>query len=387
MNDTSPPAATILQQKSARIAQAVLAPNAERVDRNSQWPAAGMHALAEAGLMGLHIPRHLGGLGEGLLALAVVTEELARACSSTAMCFGMHCVASKVLSAKATKYQEERYLRPIAQGKHITTLALSEPGTGAHFFLPRCHYWAQGNEFVLDGRKSFVTSGGHADSYVVSAVPPGAELDPGTFSCLAMDADSPGIEWLDPWRGFGMRGNSSCGVKLNNVVVPQANLLGVTGDQIWFVFEIVAPYFLVAMTGVYVGIAQAALDLTIAGLQGRRHEHTDETLSNISALSDEVAEMWTRTERSRQLLHHAARQFDAGAPAPQAALFAAKLDVAGTVVAVTDEAMRLSGGQGYQENGGIGRLLRDAHAADVMSPTTHLLRRWLGRSLLGLSLF
>lgn len=386
MNDTLP-ATTNLQQKAAQVAAAVLAPDAERVDREAQWPAAGLQALADAGLMGLHIPRRLGGLGEGLLPLAIVTEELARACSSTAMCYGMHCVASKVLAAKATKYHEDRYLRPIAQGRHITTLALSEPGTGAHFFLPRSHYRAEGDDFFLDGRKSFVTSGGHAHSYVVSAVPPGAELDPGTFTCLVMDADSPGIEWLEPWHGLGMRANSSCAARLNNVAIPRVNQLGVTGDEIWYVFEIVAPYFLVAMSGVYTGIAQAALDLAIARLQGRRHEHTGETLSTISALSDEVADMWVRTARVRQLLHHAARLGDAGSPDAQTALFAAKIDVARTAVAVTNAAMVLAGGQGYQENSALARLLRDAQAAHVMSPTTHLLQRWLGRSLLGLPLF
>jgi alkylation response protein AidB-like acyl-CoA dehydrogenase len=377
---------TALQKKSAQIAAAVLAPNAARVDRQAQWPADGLHALADAGLMGLLIPHHLGGLGEGLVPLAVVTEELARACSSTAMCFGMHCVASKVLAAKATKYQEEQYLRPIAQGRHITTLALSEPGTGAHFFLPRSRYWVQGDHFVLDGEKRFVTSGRHADSYVVSAVPPGAELDPGSFTCLVMDAASPGVEWQEAWQGLGMRGNSSCAARLNNVAIPRTNLLGVAGDQIWYVFEIVTPYFLVAMAGVYVGIAQGALDLTIARLQGRRHEHTGETLSTISVLSDEVADMWTRTERARQLVLHAARLGDAGSPDAQAALFAAKLEVAGTAVVVTNAAMRLSGGQGYQENSTAARLLRDAQAAHGMSPTTHLLKRWLGRSLLGLPL-
>src|SRR5215475_2429375 len=334
MNDIPKPATANLQKKSAQIAAAVLAPNANRVDREGQWPADGLHALADAGLMGLHIPRDLGGLDEGLLSLAVVTEELGRACGSTAMCFGMHCVASKVLAAKATKYQEDRYLRPIAEGRHVTTLALSEPGTGAHFFLPRSHYRVQGDNFVLDGQKSFVTSGDHADSYVLSVVPPGAELDPGTFTCLVMDRDSPGIEWQDPWRGLGMRGNSSRGAKLNNVIIPQANLLGVTGDQIWYVFEIVAPYFLVAMAGVYLGIARAALELTITRLHSRRHEHTGETLNTIPALSDEVADMWTHTERARQLVHHAARLADAGSPNAQAALFAAKLEVAETAVAV-----------------------------------------------------
>lgn len=375
-----------LRNRAAQVAAAALAPNAQRVDQGAEWPVDGLRALADARLLGLHVPRHLGGLGEGLFSLAEVTEELGRACSSTAMCFGMHCVASKVLAAKATKYHEDRYLRPIAEGRHVTTLALSEPGTGAHFFLPRSHYRVQGDDFVLDGQKSFVTSGGHADSYVISAVPPGAELDPGTFTCLVMDSDGPGIEWLESWLGLGMRGNSSRAVKLNRVTMPRANLLGATGDQIWYVFEIVAPYFLVAMAGVYLGIAQSALDLTITHLQSRRHEHTGEPLSTISALSDEVADMWTRTERARQLVHHAARLGDAGAPNAQAALFAAKLDVAETAVAVTNKAMMLAGGRAYQENSALGRLLRDAQAAHVMSPTTHLLKRWLGRSVLGLPL-
>ena len=386
MTENLSPSIEALQAKAAGIAAEALAPRAAQVDQDAQWPAEGLRLLADAGLMGLHIPSPLGGLGEGLLSLAVVTEELGRACSSTAMCFGMHCVAAKVLAAKATKYQEDQYLRPIAQGRHITTLALSESGTGAHFFLPRSRFWEQDGGFVLDGEKSFVTSGGYADSYVVSAVPPGAELDPGTFTCLVMDSGSKGIEWLEAWRGLGMRGNSSRGAKLNAVGVSRQNLLGVPGDQIWYVFEIVAPYFLVAMSGVYLGIARAALEITIDRLKSRRHEHTGETLNTIAALSDEVADMWTRVERARQLTHHAARLGDAGSPDASAALFAAKIDVAATAVAVTSAAMRLAGGRGYQENSALARLLRDAQAAHVMSPTSHLLKRWLGRSVLGMPL-
>jgi isovaleryl-CoA dehydrogenase len=125
--------------------------------------------------------------------------------------------------------------RAIAEGRHITTLALSEPGTGANFFLPRTRFLADGDHFRLNGRKSFVTNGGHADSYVVSAVHPGAEFDPGTFTCLVMDANAPGLNWCELWQGIGMRGNSSRGVQLDQVRVPAANLLGVEGDQIWYV--------------------------------------------------------------------------------------------------------------------------------------------------------
>lgn len=375
-----------LREIAADVARRVLAPEAEAVDRGRHWPSKGMQALANSGLTGLHIPRRLGGHEKGLTALAVVTEELGRACSSTAMCFAMHSVATKVLVAKAMPDQERRLLRPIAEGRHITSLALSEPGTGAHFFIPRVRFWAEAHDYVIDGEKSFVTSAGHADSYVVSAVPPGEEFDPGSFTCLAVEAGTPGLEWGDPWRGFGMRGNSSRSMCLKQAHVPKANLLGSEGDQIWYVFEVIAPYFLVAIAGVYLGIAQAALDAAIAHLKGRQHVHTGETLSNVPVLWQEVAGAWTELEATRQLIRHAAREADGGAPSAPLALFAAKAKVADTAVAVTETAMMLTGGRGYADNGPIARLHRDARAAHIMAPTTHLLKTWLGRSLLDLPL-
>ena len=343
-----------------------------------------MKALGAAGLLGLHVPEAAGGLSEGLLTLAIVAEELGKACSSTAMCFGMHSVATKVIAAKATAHHKEHFLRPIAQGRHVTTLALSEAGTGSHFFLPRAQVRFEGGHYVVTGDKSFVTSGGHADSYVVSVVPPGSELDPGAFTCLAIEGGAPGLDWGDAWAGFGMRGNSSRPVQLNNVPVPRANLLGEEGDQIWYVFEVVAPYFIIAMAGVYLGIAQAAFDIAVSHLKSRRHSHSGETLSDHPVLSDQVAGMWIDLQSTRQLVHHAARQGDVGAQDASFAIFASKADVAATVTKVTQAALELSGGRGYAENSKMTRLIRDAQAAHVMSPTTHLLKKWLGRSLLGL---
>lgn len=385
--DANPdPALARLRALAAQIAAEVLAPNAEAVDDGARWPAEGMRALADSGLLALHLPKHLGGHDLGTVALAAVTEELGKACSSTAMCFGMHSVAAKVLACRATPDQEERYLRPIAEGRHISSLALSEPGTGTFFFLPRVQMRDGGDVFIMDGEKSFVTSGGHADSYVISAVPPGAEIDPGAFTCLAVDAGTPGLEWQAPWNGFGMRGNSSRNVRLTGARVPKANLLGAEGDQIWYVFEVVAPYFVIAMSSVYVGIAQAALDHAIENLKTRRHVHTGETLSDAPLLWADVANAWIEIEATRQLVHHAARQVDAGDPAAPLSLFAAKAKVGKTVNEVTEIALRLSGGRGYSDTGRVSRLHRDARAASIMAPTTHLLQTWLGRSLLGLPL-
>lgn len=375
-----------LRDLAAGLATKDLRPLALETDREAVWPAVGMKRLAESGLTALHLPRRLGGHEQGLLALAVVSEELAQGCSSTAMCFSMHSVAAKVLAAKATPDQEERFLIPIVRDGHISSLALSEPGTGSHFFLPRVNLTSGGDAYTLNGEKSFITSGGHADSYVISAVPPGEELDPGAFTCLALEGGTPGMEWREDWHGFGMRGNSSRGLVLNDVEVPRANLLGAEGDQIWYVFEVIAPYFLVAMAGVYLGIARAALEAAIDHLKTRRHSHTGESLSEVPVLWHDVAEAWTEVEATRQLIHHAARLADAGDPGAPLALFAAKAKVAKTATAVTEAAMILSGGRGYAENSLVGRLHRDARAAHVMAPTSHLLRTWLGRSLLDLPL-
>ena len=381
-NSSAPASVEELRRRAAEVGQTALASHSEEVDERGQWLESSLRALAQAGLMGLHMPVHLGGHGQGLVALAAVAEELGRHCSLTAMCYGMHCVASKVPAAKATSSHEQQFLRPIAEGSHITSLALSEPGTGSSFFLPRTQYHAEGDQIVLNGEKSFITSGGHADSYVVSAVPPGEELDPGSFSCFAVDTSAEGLEWKSGWHGFGMRGNSSRGVLFNQVRIPRDSLIGAEGDEIWYVFEVVAPYFVIAMSAVYLGIAQAAFDLSVAHLKSRRHDHTGETLSVMPELAQQTAEMWIKIERTRQLLRDAANKRDAGHPDVALSLFAAKVEVAETVTSVTQLAMSLSGGRGYGQNSQLARLLRDGQASHIMAPTTHMLKGWLGRLLL-----
>ena len=376
-----------LVSAAADVATDVLAPAAEAVDEKAVWPRHAFDALAKARLMGLHVPERLGGRGQGLLALSLITEELGARCSSSAICYGMHCVASKVIEVKASAAQEERYLSPVAQGSHICSLALSEPGTGSHFYLPQLTFTPAEGDFVLDGTKSFVTSGGQADSYVMSAVAPGLEADPGTFSCFIVDGSAAGLEWQEPWNGFGMRGNSSRSVKLNNVTVPAQNLLGQQGDELWYVFDVIAPYFLVAMSGTYLGIARAALEATTQHLGTRRHSHAQQPLANVPALIDDVAEMWIAVTRARELLHYAARLGDAEHAEARAAILACKIEVAEVAISVTNRAMALGGGRAYQANGRLARLLRDARAAEVMAPTTHMLKSWVGRTVLGLPFF
>jgi isovaleryl-CoA dehydrogenase len=373
--------------RAAEVTRSVVAKNAERDDAAATWPAESMAALADAGLMGLHVSPELGGHGEGMMGLVAIAETIAQESGSTALCYAMHCVGTAVLGAKATDHQKQQYLEPIARGEHITTLALSEPGTGLHFYIPQARLTRAADRLVIDGTKSFITNGGHCDSYVVSTAGVAEPAGEGAFSCVVVDADSPGMEWQDEWHGLGMRANSSRTLRLNSVPIPAANLLGEEGDQVWYVFEVVAPYFLMAMAGTYLGIAQAAFDIAREHVGTRRFAHTGELLGAEPVVAHRLGGMWSDVERTRHLIYGAATRGDAADPDALVPILACKAAAGDTSVSVTNEAMTLCGGAAYRENSKLARLLRDARASHVMAPTTDLLRTWVGRALIKLPLF
>jgi alkylation response protein AidB-like acyl-CoA dehydrogenase len=368
--------------RARAIAESVVKSNAAANESLARWPEEDLRALQDARLGGLVVPIASGGLGHGLVALTEVCEELAVFSPSTALCFGMHSVGAAVIAAKATDRQRKAYLEPIAAGKHLTTLALSEPGTGAHFYFPQTQIEAKADGFEVTGQKAFVTNGGHADSYVVStrASAPGSAAD--EFSCVLVQSQYEGLEWGPPWSGLGMRSNSSRSLLLRGVHVKKDDLLGAEGDQIWYVFHVVAPYFLTAMSGTYLGIARAAFEEARRHLRARRYEHSGARLSQQPVLQHRLGTLWAAWQRTRCWALHAATLADAAMPDALPAVLATKAEVADCVVHVVNEAMTLCGGVAYQQSSLFGRLLHDARAAHVMAPTTDLLRLWTGRALL-----
>lgn len=374
-----------IQAITERLAREQLATISATVDREALWPEENLRALQKAGLGGLVVPTSAGGLGHGLQAVALACETLARECASTAICFGMHCVGAAVIAARPTKAQTQSYLEPIARGEHLTTLALSEPGTGVHFYVPQAKLEATSEGFSLTGIKTFVTNGGHADSYVVSATSNSVE-GVGGFSCVVLRGRSAGMRWGEEWQGLGMRGNSARTVTLERASIHKDDLLGREGDEIWYVFNVIAPYFLMAMSGTYLGVARAALQEAIAHVGQRTYGHSGRRAADATVIQHRIGTLWGEVERTRQLVFHAARSADAGSPNALVALCSAKSEVAECAVHVANEAMTLCGGIAYREGSRLHRLLRDARAAHVMAPTTDLLRTWAGRALLGLPL-
>ena len=295
----------------------------------------------------------------------------------------MHCVGSAVIAAKATKWQKEMFLEPIAQGQHITTLALSESGTGAHFYFPQTTLQRmEENQYLINGQKTFVTNGAHADSYVLSTMAASSEASASQFSCVVMPEHGAGMEWGQEWDGLGMRGNSSRSLRIRNAFVTGDQILGERGDQLWYVFTVVAPYFLIAMAGTYLGVATRAMEEARNALSKRTYTYNGTNLAQVPLLQHRLGNLWAYVERTKRLIYSAAAQGDAGTPDSMLSILAAKAEAATCAVDVVNEAMTIAGGRGYEKEGILGRLLRDARAAHVMAPTTDILYTWIGRSLL-----
>jgi len=381
-----PDSSSEILNKAEDIAKGILKNNANNIDRDGTWPEPGLRALLDAGLGGLVVPRQYGGKGQGLQMLARVCEQLSRECASTAICFGMHCVGSSVIAANATEFQREEFLTPICEGRHITTLSLSESGTGIYYYLPQTTLVAASPDcYNLSGEKVFVTNGGRADSYVVSAVAGAKEAPAGQFSCIVVPGKSPGINWGGPWTGVGMRGNSSLTMTLRDVRVPRSHLLGREGDQIWYIFNVITPLFMIAMAGTYLGIAASAIEEARHHVAARRHVHSG-PLSLAPIVQHRLGTLWCKLERARQLVYGAAASFDKGEKDALMLVMASKVEVANSAVSIVDDAMTLTGGRGYSEGSKLSRHLRDVRAIHLMSPTTDILKTWIGKSLLGVPL-
>lgn len=372
------------RNKILSICRSVSEEFADEYFEEKDWPDKTIRALLDQGLGGLVLSEEVGGLGKGLLELAECCEILATKNPSAGLCFGMHHVGAAVLAAKATDFQKKEFLEPIARGEHVTSLALSEPGTGSHFYYPQTQLLASNGHLTLKGKKSFITNGGYADSYVVSTMPADPEAPADLFSCVVLPKDSIGMEWGPRWTGMGMKQNSARSLDLNNVEIPSNHLLGEMGDQLWYVFQVIAPYFLTAMSGTYLGIARAAIDESINHLKGRYYTHSGEGLSHSSLVQHKVGKMYSRLEATRQLVCYASKLLDQDMNEALPAILSSKALVSDAVEEIVDQSLVLLGGKGYEKNSFMERLLLDSKAAHIMAPTTDILYKWTGRSLLEL---
>jgi isovaleryl-CoA dehydrogenase len=180
-----------------------------------------------------------------------------------------------------------------------------------------------------------------------------------------------------------MRGNSARTLFLDKVPVSSRDLLGNEGDEIWYVFHVIAPYFLMAMAGTYLGVAEAALNIAIQHVKHRSFS-TGSRLSELTVIQKQLGIMWASVQKLKHLVYSAGNLGDLGAPQALPEILASKAEAAGVAVQITNDAMSICGGAAYAENSRLARLLRDARAAPVMTPTTDMLHEWIGKICLDL---
>ncbi len=202
-----------------------IAAHSESVDRESRFPEEAVAGLAGSGLLGLGVPEELGGPGGGPAEIVAAVERIASACSSTAMVYVMHAIAAQTLLAGAAHGANADVLREIAAGRHLTTLAFSEAATRSHFWAQASRARLQDGRVIVDARKSWVTSAGRADSYVVATGAPGSD-DPLVTELYLISADAPGIAVGGPFDGLGLCGNGSSAIEFAAVAVDPARRLG-----------------------------------------------------------------------------------------------------------------------------------------------------------------
>ena len=365
-------------ESTREVASSVIAAQAATLDRERVYPADNMKSLGAVGALGLVVPAEHGGAGAGLAALAEACEAVGAACASTGMVFLMHEVTAATIAIGGGE-RAAGLLPLLASGEAIGTLAFSERGTGAHFYNPELRAERSNGSVTITGRKSFVTSGGNADHYLVLVQ---GEAD-GTADAYLVDGDDAAVSFDGVWAGLGMAGNSSVAMDLAGVQVTGADRIGAAGAGTELVFGVVAPFFLVGLSAVNVGIAAAAAKAATEHAANRRYPDGS-SLAEVQYVQHLIADMGLATRQARLLVQSAAALGDAGDESALVAIMEAKVASTEAAVAVTQNALEATGGQGYTPSLPIERHLRDARAGSVMAPTNAVLRNWIGKALAGL---
>ena len=370
--------------RATEIANSEVLPHAVRVDAEGVYPGEAMAALAREGFWGLTVPAEFGGMGQGPRVICAVLDQIAQRCASTAMCYKMHLCGVAAYAVAPDKTGD--YLRAAARGEHLSTLAWSEFGSRSHFWVPVSRERRENGMTTINAAKSFVTSAGEADGYVVSTA--WAEARSPTESTLyAVLKNDPGVRIAGPWNGLGMRGNMSGPMNLDDVRVGEDRLLTEPGKGLETILNVVLPVFNLGNAAVSIGIAEAAVGATLRHITTARFQYLDSSLADVPIERARLAQVRMEVDRARAHLASAVDSVEDPGPNTMLLVLEAKASAAETALHVTDIALRACGGTGFTPSLGLERNFRDARAASVMGPTTDLIYEFIGKALCGMELF
>ncbi|MDR1264728.1 MAG: acyl-CoA dehydrogenase family protein [Propionibacteriaceae bacterium] len=362
-----------------QFAEAEIAPIAAEIDRDHRPPLESIPKLAELGLLGLVIPEEYGGTGADSVSFAIAIEELSRVCGTHGVLVEAHsslCTWPIVHHGNAE--QKQKYLPALASGEAIGAFGLTEPGAGSDAAHTATTAQRDGDDFVLNGQKIFITNGGFAKTFVVIAR---SLLDvPGVkgLSAFIVERDTPGFQVLEPERKMGIRGSSTTPLAFSDCRVPAANLLGREGEG----FKIAMQTLDGGRTGIAaqaVGIAQGAFEAACA--YAKERVQFGQPIAALQAIQWMIADMAVDLEAGRALVYQAADLESRQEPHSQASAMA-KLFCGEMATRVTGKAIQIHGGVGYTEAYPVERMYRDAKITEIYEGTSEIQRLVIARQYL-----
>lgn len=369
----------MIRQAVREFAEKEIAPKARHVDETGEFPAETFRKMGELGLMGIPFPEEYGGAGADNVSAAIAVEEVARACGSTALAYSAHMgLGSAPIALFGTEAQKRAFLTPAAQGKYLAAFALTEPHAGSDAGATRTTARLEGDEWVINGTKMWITNAPVAGHLIVTAV---TDPDKGKhgISAIIVPGGTPGMTFGKHEPKMGLRGAVSTAVMFEDVRVPKENLLGERGHGF--------AQFLQVLDGGRIGIGAMALGLAQAAFEAARAYAKERTafgkpIGAFESVSNMIADMAAGLEAARLLVYQAAWLKDRGRPySRQAAI--AKLFASEVGEKICRDAIQVFGGYGYSQEFPVERLYRDQRLLTIGEGTSEILRVVIGRHELG----
>ncbi|HEX5131545.1 MAG TPA: acyl-CoA dehydrogenase family protein [Candidatus Krumholzibacteria bacterium] len=369
----------MIQETARRFADSELAPNAAKLDETAEYPVEMFRKMGELGFMGLTVPAEYGGTGTDTTSYAIVIEELARGCGSTALGVAAHnSLACGPIVLMGSEEQKQRFLPELASGEAIGAFCLTEPHAGSDASNTQTTAVRKGDKFILNGTKIYVTNGGWARYLVATAV-----TDPSAgargISAFIIENDFPGFVIGSKEKKLGLRASGTFEIVFDNCEVPAANLLGSEGGG-FRAFMKTLEGGRISIGAFAIGLAQAAMEAAIKF--GSERKQFDTPIIDFQASQMKIADMALEIHAARLLVADAAQRKDRGEEFGRYASMC-KLYASEMAMRATNQAIQIHGGYGFCREYNVERFYRDAKLAEIGEGTSEIQRLIIARSVLG----
>ncbi len=368
-----------IQNMALDFAMAEMAPHAMRWDEEKIFPTDVLRELAKLGFAGVYVGEEYGGSGLSRLEAALVFEALSAGCTSTAAYLTIHNMASWMIDSFGNETQRAKFLPPLMRMDMMASYALTEPGSGSDAAAMRSRATRDGDHYLLNGSKAFISGAGHSDLYVAMVRTGDAGAGAGGVSCFLIEKDTPGLSFGANERKMGWNSQPTAQVIFEDCRVPVENLLGEEGDGFKFAMKGLDGGRL-NIAACSLGTAQRAFDkaLTYAG----EREQFGNRISDFQAIQFKLADMATELQAARLMLYDAARALDDNDPERTKRSAMAKRFVTDTGFNVANEALQIHGGYGYLQDYEVERMVRDLRVHQILEGTNEIMRVIIARHLL-----